>query len=139
MKIFLDTEFNGFHGELISIGLIDYSGRSFYRVLECAEPVEWVDEHVMTVLGAAPITRQQLQIDLENWLSGYAKAHVIADWPEDIEHFCRLLITGPGTRINTPPLTMEVDRMLHSEKSEVPHNALFDARAIRHLYLEQNL
>jgi hypothetical protein len=55
--------------------------------------------------------------------------HIIADWPEDISHFCNALLTGPGTRLNTPRLTMEVRRDLHGD-SKIPHNALEDARAI---------
>ena len=55
--------------------------------------------------------------------------HIIADWPEDISHFCNALLTGPGTRLNAPRLTMEVCRDLHGD-SKIPHNALEDARAI---------
>lgn len=59
----------------------------------------------------------------------------IADWPEDVAHFCNFLITGPGTRIDTPPLTFEVRRDLDAV-SKIPHNALEDARAMRLKYLE---
>ena len=54
--------------------------------------------------------------------------------PEDIAHFCQSLIVGPGARINTPHLTMEIRRDLDAV-SEIPHNALSDARAIRAVHL----
>lgn len=135
VKIFIDTEFNGFKGELISIALVDEAGREFYRALQCAEPVPWVAANVMPVLGIGAVEIDQLQADLEWWLAGYdAALHLVADWPEDVQHFCALLITGPGMRINTPPMTMEVRRDLDAI-SRVPHNALEDAKAIRELYL----
>ena len=58
------------------------------------------------------------------------------DWPEDIEHFCAALICGPGMRINTPPLTMEIRRDLNGA-SQLPHNALADAKANRLAQLGQ--
>ncbi len=35
MNLFLDCEFNGFGGELISMALVDEHGLFFYEVLEC--------------------------------------------------------------------------------------------------------
>jgi hypothetical protein len=61
--------------------------------------------------------------------------HLVADWPEDIQHFCEALITAPGLRIDTPPLTMEIRRDLDAV-SALPHNALEDARAIMRKHLE---
>lgn len=72
----------------------------------------------------------ELQRDLQQFLAVYDSVHIVADWPEDIEHFCRALITGPGNRINTPLLTMEVDRSIDAP-SALPHNALEDVRGIR--------
>jgi hypothetical protein len=60
---------------------------------------------------------------------------LVADWPEDIQHFCELLITGPGLRLDTPPLTIEIRRDLDAV-SALPHNALEDARAIKRKHLE---
>ena len=40
MRYFLDAEFNGFGGELISIALVpeDLSLTPFYEAIDCAEP-----------------------------------------------------------------------------------------------------
>lgn len=130
MNIYIDCEFNEFRGELISMALVDEAGREFYEVLPCKKPGSWVAEHVMPILGKPPIPMGLFQKVLAGWLSAYDSIHVIADWPEDISHFCESLIVGPGMRINTPPLTMEVRRDLDAV-SELPHNALADARAIR--------
>ena len=130
MRIWIDTEFNEFRGALISLALVDEAGREFYEVLECKKPGPWVAANVMPILGQAPVPMQLFQQRLQAWLSPYSWVHVIADWPEDIEHFCRALITGPGLRINTPPLFMEVRRDLNAV-SQLPHNALADAKANR--------
>lgn len=134
MNIYIDCEFNEFRGELISMALVDEAGREFYEVLPCAKPGAWVAEHVMPILGKPSVTFGQFQLSLCQWLCVYDSIHIIADWPEDITHFCQSLIAGPGMRINTPPLTMEVRRDLDAV-SELPHNALADARAIRALAL----
>ena len=91
----------------------------------------------MPILGQPPVPYLVMSFRLGSWLSVYDAIHIIADWPEDIAHFCRALITGPGIRINTPPLTMEIRRDLDAV-SELPHNALADARAIRRLAMARD-
>lgn len=135
MKLFIDCEFNSFKGELISMALVDEQGVFFYEVLPCADPHPWVAEHVMPILEKKPITLAKLQFRLMAFLSHYDSVHLIADWPEDIQHFCETLITGPGERLNTPPLTMEIRRDLDCV-SHIPHNALADAFAIARKYRE---
>lgn len=142
MKIYIDTEFNGYRGQLISMALVDANGREWYWVGQPPDAIDpWVQEHVIPVLLTAQcdvnILKGGVLVDpqrhLEQWLKDYPRVHIIADWPDDIKHFCEFLITGPGCRIDTPPLTMEIRRDLDSEESEVPHNALADARAIRQM------
>lgn len=130
MNIYIDTEFNDFGGELISLAMVDENGREFYAVLNCPNPTPWVAANVMPVLGRPHASLRMLQTRMEAWLAVYPLVHIVADWPEDIAHFCRALITGPGMRIDTPPLSLEVRRDLDSEASAIPHNALEDARAI---------
>lgn len=129
MKLYLDCEFNEFKGALISMALVDENGREWYEVVPCEKPGPWVAEHVMPILGRGPVSIPLMQASLSAWLALYDSVHIVADWPEDIAHFCQALITGPGMRLNTPPLTMEVVRI--DAESELPHNALADARGIR--------
>lgn len=134
MKLWIDTEFNSFRGELISMALVDEDDRRWYRSLGCVQPHPWVAANVMPVLDIEPVSYEIMQRSLQSFLSVYSHIHIIADWPEDVEHFCRLLITGPGTRLDTPPLTLEVRRDLDCT-SEIPHNALADARANKAAYV----
>lgn len=134
MKLWIDCEFNELQGELISMALIDENERSFYASVGCATPGAWVAKNVMPIIGIEPVPLQQLQFNLQRWLAAYSSIHLIADWPEDIAHFCQTLIIGPGVRISTPPLTMEVRRDLDAV-SAIPHHALEDAKAMRLVYL----
>ena len=139
MRIWIDCEFNEFKGELISMALVAEDGREWYRVLHCADPGAWVAQNVMPILGDDPVERDEFSLSLQRWLGRYQRVHIIADWPEDISHFCESLIVGPGMRINTPPLTLEIRRDLDLVPSAKAHNALADARAIKesHLIVEK--
>lgn len=130
MRFSIDCEFNEFKGELISMALCPESGGlSFYEVLPCENPGPWVAKHVMPITGKDPISIGEFQTRLQQYLMAFDSVHIVADWPEDIKHFCEALITGPGERLNTPPLSMEVVRI--DTVSPMPHNALGDALALR--------
>lgn len=134
MNIYLDTEFNGFNGELISMGLEAEDGSGFYQVLDWSnlkiDP--WVEKNVIPVLHKKPIDPITFKNKLKLYLNQYKEVTIIADWPEDIKHFCEMLITGPGSRINTPEITFVLDYNLPdtATHSLVPHNASEDAKAL---------
>lgn len=136
MKLFLDTEFNGFGGELISIALVpeDPAAPEFYKELEIRSQLEpWVRENVVPHLVLAPCTHHQMQQALADylWNTKASEITIVADWPDDIRYFCQALITGPGMMINLwSHITFDLDLYIKYD-SKVPHNALHDARAIR--------
>lgn len=135
MNLFLDCEFNGFGGELISMALVDEDGNYFYEVLPCLEPINWVKENVLPVLEKEAIKPDMFKKRLRHFLSLYPKIHVIADWPEDLALFSRALVVGFGSCMKTPPLTMQLwmDRTVPIY-SVCPHNALSDAQALAQSY-----
>lgn len=148
MNLWIDVEFNSYQGSLLSLGIVSERTDAWYweLPLDKNEPLDpWVRDnvipHMYVIKELATLTERQAvisegQSSLEKWLSTFDTVHLIADWPDDIRHFCDFLITGPGTRIKTPPLTMEIRRDIDSSQSEVPHNALHDAQAIRDAYLK---
>jgi hypothetical protein len=134
MRIFIDCEYNGFGGELISMALVAENGKEFYEVTwpgdyTSRKASDWVEKNVVPKLEKERITQSHFLLKLYQFLGQFDSIHVIADWPEDIHHFCMALLTGPGMRMDTPPLTMEVVRI--DTVSKNPHNALADARALR--------
>jgi len=130
VRMYIDTEFNGFGGDLISMALVTEDDDEFYEVLECQHPTPWVKEHVMPFLHKKPVDMGTLQTNLAHFINQFNHINIIADWPDDIKYFCQALIIGPGKALSTPPITMSIRRDLNSENSELPHNALYDARAL---------
>jgi hypothetical protein len=46
---YLDCEFNGYKGDLISLALVIDDNNYFYEVLGCPNPVPWVAENGTTI------------------------------------------------------------------------------------------
>lgn len=132
-RVWLDTEFNGFGGELISMALVDEDGVSVYFALPCEKPVAWVAANVIPVLGITPTTRRAAQASVRVFLHRFSSICIVANWPDDIKHFCGFMVDGPAELLEVPPLTFELRLDLGQIASETPHNALADAIALRDL------
>ena len=138
MNLVIDTEFDGFFGELISMALVEVDGdREFYEVIyreEYKDP--WVEKNVVPVLNKDGIGKADFQLRLKEFLTQSPEPITIyADWPDDIRHFCEWIITGPGYCINTPSITFHMEEIDYV--SRIPHNALEDARAIKENWFKQ--
>lgn len=136
MRYYLDAEFNGFGGALISIALVPESEGAvpFYGAVECADPTPWVAAHVLPKLDIAPISYAELQGAFADYLATDAEPVLVADWPEDIVHAARLLVTGDGRRLILSAVRFELAEVVNfstAELSHVPHNAYHDAVALR--------
>ena len=143
MRYFLDTEFNGCGGALISLALVpEYGDQEFYAVVPLAEePHPWVARHVIPYLAAVPpgqsadpIARTDAAKELALFLRHDDSPLIVADWPDDIAYFCKLLMTGPGQMVAVGKLRFLLVNnggFSTAENSRVPHNALHDARALR--------
>jgi hypothetical protein len=141
MHYYLDAEFNGFGGTLISLALVpeDRLLTAFYEALPCSRPVPWVVKHVLPVLRTRPIAKSEMSAKVSAYLRDDPELVIISDWPEDIAHLAMLMITGPGWRLPSPRLAFELlDLPLFDSEtaSEVPHNACHDAIALR-AYVEE--
>jgi hypothetical protein len=132
MRLWIDTEFNEYKGELISLALVAEDGREWYGVRYCDNPGCWVREHVMPHLLQHPKRDADLRDDLNKFLQQFETVHIISDWPGDIAHFCNFLEYAPGERIGPDVMVFEVRRDLPdtATTSAIPHNALEDARAL---------
>jgi hypothetical protein len=143
MRYFLDTEYNGFGGALLSLALVPEDGsEEFYVTLDCDGPIEpWVERHVIPYLDMVPeglmsprLSRLTAAEALAQWLTHDEAPDIVADWPEDLAQLAMLLVTGPGMMLAVPPLSLHLVRLdgfSTAANSVVPHNALHDARALR--------
>jgi len=148
MRFFLDTEFNGFGGELMSIALVpEYGTREYYAVLPPPEHMHpWVERHVVPYLDSVPTGLKTERLpagviarEIARFLADEEERVIVADWPDDIAYFCRLLMTGPGEMVTIGSLAftlVDLAGFSTARNSKVPHNALHDARALRDFVLE---
>lgn len=142
MKFYIDTEFNGFGGKLMSMAIVpeDTLVPEFYCELEMNDQLDpWVKDNVVPHMFQPRVTYSEFQFALSRYLLNIEQDDItiVADWPDDIRYFCESLITGPGERINTPNIKFELDLNINYT-SLVPHNALWDARAIRDVFAQSN-
>ncbi|WP_118855799.1 hypothetical protein [Sphingomonas mesophila] len=142
MRYFLDTEYDGFGGALISLALVPEDGsEEFYIVLDHQATVPWVVRNVVPYLDHVPDALRSPRLDraaashaLAVWLAHDDGAEIIADWPEDLAHLANLLVSGPGQMQQVHGLILRlvpVPGFSNAANSAVPHNALHDARALR--------
>ena len=141
MRYFLDVEFNGFGGDLVSLALVpeDEGAAPFYEVLACENPTPWVAEHVLPALDKAPIARAVMAARFADYLGNDEDPLLIADWPEDIAHAAMLMVVAPGRRLAIDRITFRMIDPIGFDAallSAVPHNAYHDALALRAFVLE---
>jgi hypothetical protein len=142
VRYFLDTEYNGWGGALLSLALAPEDGEELYLTLDWEGTLEpWVERHVVPYLDTVPealvsprMSRADAARHIAHYLAGDPEPVIVADWPEDLALFNALLVTGPGTMVEVPPLTFRfvaLSGFSTAANSKVPHNALHDARALR--------
>ena len=142
MRYFLDTEYNGTGGALLSLALVPDEGEELYLTLGWEGALEpWVERHVLPYLDTVPeslvsprLNRGDAARMISHYLSGDPDPLIVADWPEDIALFNALLLTGPGTMVEVPALNFRLQPLSGfstAATSKVPHNALHDARSLR--------
>lgn len=138
-RLFLDTEFNGFGGELISMALVSVDDQVFYEVLPIPAKLDpFVEGAVIPKLGKPPIEEHYFDNHLLSFLLKHDGCEIVADWPADFEHLCAALSRlGKSVGWHNPvQITM---RLVESPTltPHYPHNALSDALALRDWYMSQ--
>ena len=135
MRIYIDTEFNGFGGELISLALVTENGQEWYECLPYhgKEFNPWVMEHVIPILGKDALAPSEFQASLAEFIGEFDGCEFIGDHPADFTHLCRLMDNISAENDFRIPIecTMMLLRGSPEIAPEVPHNALSDARALR--------
>lgn len=155
MRLFLDTEFNGFGGELLSLALVpwemDFAPPLYLCVIEPRETLDpWVKLNVWPLRCEAPqaygSSKWTVFAPVSKWAAVIADyltdeyhrfgvPYIVADWPDDIRYFCQAIMTGPGEMASIPRLQFDMLRV-DSYPTDLPgavrHNALWDALVLRH-------
>jgi hypothetical protein len=138
VRLYLDTEFNGHGGELISMALVSERDvvapfDSFYEVCHWPLSIDpWVSVNVMPKLGQEPVSSHIFRQCFHNWIRHFDNPEIICDWHADAGHFCHML-AGPdfGSSLDFACKIMILRAPPGQPVSANPHNALADARALR--------
>lgn len=136
MNLYLDTEFDGHAGPLVSLALAGDDGSRWYGIFSARCENEWVAEHVASKLYALPPTisgdEATLRVSLREYLKSREGCTIWADWPADFEHLTRLMCGADYTQSFMIPCTMQmIVTPVGEPRPEHPHNALSDAVALR--------
>ena len=155
-KVFFDTEFTGLHQDttLMSIGLVDEDGRTFYCELVDYDPSQvdgWIKDNVVANFTGENVGNMTyLKDSLTEWLSAYDSVEIWSDclaydwvlfnqiWghafdiPKNVYYIpfdiCTLMkIKGVDPDINREEFAMVI-------KKSAKHNALHDAAVIKACY-----
>ena len=143
MRYFLDCEFDGHAGPLLSLALVSEVGLGLHVRTQARASDPWVIENVEPLMDNH---RAHLQVECEiNQVGGKIRAFlgiddapvIIADSPVDIGRFCTAISTGEDggwASADYPRMTFEVrnvDCYPTTLPGAVQHNAWWDAMALR--------
>lgn len=143
MRYFLDTEFDGFGGPLISLALVGDDNRSVSIVVQDHAEDPWVRENVLPFLWKANAstrlwTPEDAAMEIAWFLRDDPDPVIVTDWPADIRYFCELIEFPKGQMAPIAGLKFElhrVDAYPTTLPGAVQHNAWWDAMALRELFV----
>lgn len=151
MRYYLDTEFNGPNGVLISLGVIREDGYPLYLVnkdimhnTEILDP--WIVKNVYSkllngVVEAIVVPLDEFHKHLYQYLFlDHTVLEFIVDWPDDLKYLSDCMITSPGKMIDIDRFKLKVIRV-DSYPNDLgyllQHNAIDDAIALRYKLLKR--
>lgn len=143
-SFYIDCEFDGHGGPLISLALVREDGRSLYiRIQNIAVADPWVAANVLPVMDhhfadVAPMAcKDEVGSEVRKFIGDVTHPTIIADSPVDIGRFCTAVSTSPDGKWASTDfmrITFEVhnvDCYPTDLPGAVQHNAWWDAMALR--------
>lgn len=144
MRIFVDCEFNGFGGDLISMALIpeDDSISPWYEVVDLPAGQKyawdrWVWDNVIPVLYKRAIHRDVFRSSFLEYIQTFENPTICADWYTDLVHFFSMFAGEDHTKSVGFACKAELV-LIDNYQSKIPHNALSDAKAIKAAWRTSN-
>lgn len=144
MRYYLDCEFDGHGGPLLSIAMVCEEGLSIHLRTTARADDPWVMANVEPLMDshdadmdASNVRMNAVGAHLRRFLGTDAEPTIIADSPVDIGRFCAALSTGDDggwASADYPRMTFEVhnvDCYPTGLAGAVQHNAWWDAMALR--------
>ncbi len=142
-RFYIDCEFDGHNGGLLSIALVKDDGDGIHIHSDIAPMDIWVRRNVLPLIDqhkapkSAKVYESQVGDVIRAFIGDCVHPIIIADSPVDISRFCHALSTAPDGRwasADYPAMTFEVhnvDCYPTTLEGAVQHNAWWDAMALR--------
>jgi hypothetical protein len=137
MRIFVDCEFNGFGGDLLSMALVPEDASlgidPWYEVIHQRQAFcwnGWVYDNVFSVFGKDAISKDEFRASFLKYIQQFDNPTICADWYTDLVHFFSMFAGRSHTESVGFACKAELV-LIENYHSETPHNALSDALAIR--------
>lgn len=143
MKYYVDCEFDGHHGPLLSMAIVAEDGDSIHIRTRNFATNPWVIENVMPLMEAhraqksVQVAEYEVGRIIRNFIPETITPTIVADSPVDIVRFCDALSTNPEgewASAEYPYIRCEVhnvDCYPTDLPEAVQHNAWWDAMALR--------
>ena len=130
--LYLDSEYNGFNGQLISLALCPDDGTEpWYEVTELPKLIDpWVRAHVLPELGQEPLRPMLFKMSFHSYIQKFENPLIICDWHVDAVHFCQLLSGFDYGSSLDFEFRMHVLKTPRIGGPMSVHNALDDARIL---------
>lgn len=141
---YIDCEFDGHNGPLLSIAMIRDDGRDIHIEADVKAADPWVIANVVPLLDCHEamdcirVAGDEVGDIIKAFIGGDISPIIIADSPVDIGRFCTALSTGADggwASADYPLMTFEVhnvDCYPTGLPCAVQHNAWWDAMALRY-------
>lgn len=138
--MFLDCEFNGHNGRLISMAMVsNLTGKEFYEVLhiphdEYIHP--WVITNVMPILNKPAISEEEFRSKFTDYMLKHSGEPVVADSPADfrylLDYMHQIDEKNRYRYLSIELIMMFVvpDRTKYWPHNPQEHNALSDAKTL---------
>jgi len=141
-RFYIDCEFDGHDGPLLSIAMVKDDGTGIYVNTTSVAKDPWIVANVVPLLDlhdcrmAVRCLPNEVGAVLRTFIDSETPI-IVADSPVDIGRFCRAISTGPAggwASAEYPHMTFEVhnvDCYPTALEGAVQHNAWWDAMALR--------
>lgn len=142
-RFFIDCEFDGHNGPLISFAIVQDDGRAIHVESNVLIENDWVMENVKPILAChnadigAKVRPNEIGQLLRAFIGNCEDPIIVADSPVDIGRFCRAISTdqnGAWASTSYKRMTFvveNVDCYPTEVEGAIQHNAYWDAMALR--------
>lgn len=144
MNFYIDCEFDGHNGQLISMAIVSEYGNSIYIKVNYNYIIDdWVYDNVIPLLDkhgcqeVATVNIYDVGLVIRTFIGNLDYISITADSPVDIKYFCECLSTSsngewqPTNYKQILCFVKNVECYPTSLENAVQHNAWWDAMALR--------